>query len=198
MQLMIVGQKWLGAEVLKMALEAGHTVSAVAAPAADDRLYQAAIEAGVPALIAAKRLTADQVPLATSLIVCAHAHCFIDPGARKAATLGAIGYHPSLLPRHRGRDAIRWALHMHDAVTGGTVYWLDDGADTGPIAAQAWCHIRRSDTPEALWRRELGPMGIRLLRRVLGDIEDGRIIRTAQDESVASWEPAFSRPSLAK
>ena len=41
---------------------------------------------------------------------------------------------------------------MGDAITGGTVYWMDDGADTGPIAAQDWCHIQPGDDAKKLWR----------------------------------------------
>ena len=55
--------------------------------------------------------------------------------------LGVLAYHPSLLPAHRGRDATRWAIHMLERVTGGTVYWMDDGVDTCPLEAQDFCHI---------------------------------------------------------
>jgi len=138
------------------------------------------------------------VPLGVDLIVAAHCHCFITPGALAAARLGAIGYHPSLLPRHRGRDAIRWALHMHEQVTGGTVYWMNERADSGPIAAQGWCHIRPDDTPDALWRRELAPMGLRLIGEVLAEIAWGMITAVPQDEALATWEPAFTRPAFSK
>ena len=42
----------------------------------------------------------------------AHSHDFIGRKTRALSRLGALGYHPSLLPLHRGRDAIRWAVHM--------------------------------------------------------------------------------------
>lgn len=44
-------------------------------------------------------------------------------------------YHPSLLPLHRGQDAVE-AATGGDKVTGGTVFHLDEGFDTGPIAFQ--------------------------------------------------------------
>ena len=117
--------------------------------------------------------------------------------ARGKARLGALGYHPSLLPRHRGRDAIRWALHMGDVVTGGTVYWLDDGADTGPIAAQDWCWVEPGDTPESLWRRVLGPMGLRLFDQVLAALDTGAVPSASQDTRMATWEPSFNPGKLA-
>lgn len=191
MRLMIVGQKWLGAEVLRMCQARGDDVAAVCVPRLDDRLAAVATEAGVPVCQVDRRLDARWVPQDVDLLLCAHAHAFVTADARRSARLGALGYHPSLLPRHRGRDAVRWAVHMGDRITGGTVYWLDDGADTGPMAAQGWCWIRAGDTAEALWRRELGPLGVRLFARVLGDIDAGCPLAVPQDPELATWEPAF-------
>lgn len=70
-------------------------------------------------------------------------------------------------------------------------------ADAGPIAAQDWCLVRPSDTPAEFWRRDLAPMGLRLFGRVLDDLAAGRVVAIHQDESLATWEPAFKRPSLA-
>ncbi|MGE8614036.1 MAG: formyltransferase family protein [Achromobacter veterisilvae] len=200
MNIMIVGQKWLGAALLRQCLADGHQVLAVSAPPAEgaeyDRLYAAARQAGIPAVCHRGRLPAEAVPMGVDIILAAHAHVFIEAQTRCRARLGALGYHPSLLPRHRGRDAVRWAIHMREAVTGGSLYWMDDGADTGPIAAQDWCHIRPDDTAATLWRRELAPMGLRLFRRVLRLLVDGGAPTAAQDSTLATWEPAFARPRL--
>lgn len=171
MRVMIIGQKWFGAEALKLCLARGDDVAAVSAPRVDDRLAALAADQGIPLCQVSKRLDASWVPDKVDLIVCAHAHIFVTPEARGKARHGALGYHPSLLPRHRGRDAIRWTLHMGDQMTGGTAYWLDNGADTGDIAAQDWCWVKPGDTPDELWRRDLAPMGLRLLAKVLADID---------------------------
>ena len=90
------------------------------------------------------------MPAGVDVIVAAHSHDFISGRVRSRAKYGAIGYHPSLLPRHRGRDAIEWALRFGDPISGGTVYWLGETMDGGPIAAQDWCWVRRGDTAAAL------------------------------------------------
>ena len=144
------------------------------------------------------QLRAGTLPAGVDLIIAAHSHDFIGRRTRLAARVGAIGYHPSLLPRHRGRDAVRWAIHMGEAVTGGSVYWLGDGVDSGPIAAQDWCWIRPGDTPGELWRRELFPLGVRLLRRAVADLARGVIVRIDQDPRLATFEPAFGRERLAR
>lgn len=198
MRVMIVGQKWLGAEVLKLCLARGDDVLAVSAPRLDDRLAALATEQAVPLCQVPGRLDAGWVPDGVDVLLCAHAHVFVTAGARAKARFGALGYHPSLLPRHRGRDAVHWAIHMRDPITGGTAYWLDDGADTGDIAAQDWCWVRSSDTADTLWRRDLGPMGLRLIGWVLARLDRGQVPRQAQEHDQATWEPAFKPRKLAE
>jgi methionyl-tRNA formyltransferase len=85
---------------------------------------------------------------------------------------------------------------MRERVTGGTVYWLTDTVDGGPIAAQEHVFIRPDDTAASLWRRELGPLGLRLFERVLNDLDLRHVVKTSQDHSLATWEPAFDTPRL--
>jgi methionyl-tRNA formyltransferase len=63
--------------------------------------------------------------------------------------------------------------------------------DAGDIAAQDWCFIRPRDDAEALWRRELFPLGLHLFDRVIGDLERGTIVAVPQNEALASWEPSW-------
>lgn len=201
MKLFIAGQKLFGAEVLALCLERGHEVLGVSSPpfAGDghrpDRLRDAAQRAGIEWMPAGS-LRADTLPQHVDLIVCAHSHDFLGRATRLKARLGAIGYHPSLLPLHRGRDAVAWALRMRERVTGGTIYWLSDGVDAGDIAAQAHVLIQADDHPETLWRRELFPLGLRLFARVLSDIAAGRLVRIPQRHDLATWEPALDRQPL--
>jgi methionyl-tRNA formyltransferase len=138
----------------------------------------------------------EHVPHCDLLLV-AHAHVFITAAARARTRFGALGYHPSLLPRHRGRDAVHWALHMRESVTGGSLYWLDDGADTGPVVDQGWCHIRPDDTPASIWRRELAPMALRMFTEAMDQLEvEGACEGVPQDETLATWEPSWSKGKL--
>src|SRR5258708_35738129 len=123
----LIGQKWLGAEVLSLLQRRGHDAAGVTAPDGD-RLCRAGGALALPQ----GKLTAEVLPDKLDLIVCAHAHVFVKAAVRDRAKLGAIGYHPSLLPRHRGRDAVAWTVKMADPIAGGSIYWLDDGPDPGP------------------------------------------------------------------
>lgn len=158
------------------------------------RLSRSALEsAGIEWMPTLREAT---LPVGTDLIIAAHSHDFIGRSTRLKARLGAIGYHPSLLPRHRGRDAIRWALRMGDRVTGGSIYWLGDSVDAGDIAAQRHVFIRPGDDERDLWERELFPLGLFLFDQVLADIEDGRLVRIPQRQDLATWEPALDRQPL--
>jgi methionyl-tRNA formyltransferase len=199
MKIFLSGQKSFGFEVLLMLIERGIEITGVAAPRAPDgradKLFAYAEFLGLKTVDAAA-LRAEDIAPGTDLIVCAHSHAFVGRKTRQAARLGAIGYHPSLLPRHRGRDAVKWAIKMKDAVTGGTVYWLDDRIDGGDIAAQAWCWIHPKDTASTLWKDKLFPLGLALLDKTIGDIENKKIVRIKQDEAVATFEPALNPPRL--
>lgn len=199
MRILIAGQKQFGAETYRLARALGIDVAAVCSPpwrdgseTVRDRLRTLAEDDGV-AWLPSGKLTADTCPPDLDLIVAAHSHDFIGRKTLAKTRLGGIGYHPSLLPLHRGRDAVRWAIHMRDQVTGGTVYWLGGRIDGGPIAAQSHVFIRPKDTAETLWRRELFPLGITLFRAVFTDLLNRRIVRIPQPTDVGSFEPSWER-----
>lgn len=192
MRIALAGQRSFGAAALDAVLEDGHDVAQVFAPAGDKLDFRAR-QKGVPV---ADRLIADALTDDLDLIVCAHAHVYVSDKARDRTALGGIGYHPSLLPRHRGRDAVKWTVHMGDPIAGGSVYWLTNRVDGGPIAAADWCHVTPGWTATDLWRERLFPMGLDLIRAVLRDLDNGRLVRVEQDEAAATWEPSWSRPPI--
>jgi methionyl-tRNA formyltransferase len=86
---------------------------------------------------------------------------------------------------------------MRDAITGGTVYRLDDHCDGGNIILQRMQFINQSWDYHELWRH-LFPVGVELLSEACKLIE-----RTAntqeeqqQDEQFATWEPSWERAPL--
>ena len=62
-----------------------------------------------------------------------------------------INCHYSLLPRHRGRSPVPWAIVDGDAMTGVTWHWVDKGIDTGRILVQAVCQIDADETQASLF-----------------------------------------------
>ena len=207
MRVVLCGQRAFGAGALKAIVDQGHDVALVVSPGgvgADgrpaDRLTDESHKRGLPWTTGDNTLALQleaMVPKA-DVVVAAHSHSFISKRVRGATELGGIGYHPSLLPRHRGRDAVRWTVHMGDPVAGGTVYWLSDAVDGGDIAVQDWCHVDPGWSASELWRERLFPMGADLLVRALDDLENGEIHAHPQDERFATWEPSWSRPPMVR
>lgn len=190
LNIVLCAQRSFGSAVFRMIRERNDCrIVAIFAPE-QDALRELAGMYRIP-FMPAGTLRADRVPENADLIVAAHSHDFISRAVRNRLTLGAIGYHPSLLPLHRGRDAVRWTIRMGDPVAGGTVFWLNDTVDGGPVAAQDWCFVRVGDTAQSLWRRDLFPMGVRLISSVLDDVSAGTLVMQEQDHSLASWEPSF-------
>ncbi|MBX9942947.1 MAG: methionyl-tRNA formyltransferase [Reyranella sp.] len=191
MRVLLAGSGWLGEQTLRELRRRGHEVVAVWDRSASGRLATAAAGGGVKAITLASIGHPGWLQKIPELVVSAHCTWPIEEETLARCPKGGIGYHPSLLPLHRGGDAVRWAIHMRERVTGGTVFWLNNRPDGGPVLAQDWCFIRPNDTAESLWRRELGPMGVRLLGEAIDLVADGQAPRRDQDEALATWEPSF-------
>lgn len=171
-KVMIVGQKWLAEQLLKRCTEVdGIDVVLVSVPRADDRTAVLADKLDIPVITHDKTLIASVIPNDIDVILMAHAYCFVGADARAKARLGAVGYHPSLLPAYKGKTAIADAFNAGEVVTGGSLYQLDDGWDTGMVVDQASVKIDASDTIQSLWQYKLAPLGLVLFESYLSSIE---------------------------
>lgn len=105
------------------------------------------------------------------------------PNFRAIPKLGCIGFHPSALPRLRGRGVIPWTVLLGESDVGASLFWLGEGADDGPIAAQA----RYAVDPETVTARELYDRALQalteLLPQLLTQIEGGDIPAAPQPET---------------
>ena len=64
-----------------------------------------------------------------------------------------INIHPSLLPAFPGAHSVPDTLAYGAKVSGITIFFIDEGIDTGPIIAQASVPIFDDDDEESLFRR---------------------------------------------
>jgi methionyl-tRNA formyltransferase len=131
------------------------------------------------------------------LLVLAAETRIIRPEEIARYPLGALCFHPSLLPRHRGRDAVYWTLEMGDRETGATWFWLDAGIDTGPIASQEAVSIPPGTSRGRLYYDILVPLGGRLFQGLLARLLAGERPAAPQDEALATYEPPRPRPRVA-
>jgi methionyl-tRNA formyltransferase len=147
----LVGSRYFGGAVLEALVKDGATIVKVVAPAADDRLALAAQKLGIPVHVLEnpKNVPGEAIPTGTDLIVAAHTHARVSNEALGRSRLGGIGYHPSLLPRHRGIAAVEWTIMEGDPIAGGSVYHLADGWDAGRRRAAGLVLRREGRGPRA-------------------------------------------------
>ena len=92
--------------------------------------------------------------------------------------LGFLNLHPSLLPAYRGPRPVYWQLR-HQAPTGVTVHYMDEGLDTGDVAAQRPVALPPG-LSEAQAERRLMLVGLDLLRGILAELAQGIVRRRPQ------------------
>jgi len=192
MRVTLVGSRYFGAATLDRLLKEGVDIARVVAPAQDDRLSVAAQIAGIEVAVLdnPRIVAASAIAPGADLIITAHSHARVSAEALARSRLGGIGYHPSLLPRHRGIAAVEWTIREGDPIAGGSIYHLAERLDAGAIAAQEWCFVKKGETSRELWERALAPMGLDLIARVVGYArEHGTLPAKPQDEQFATRAP---------
>jgi methionyl-tRNA formyltransferase len=195
MRITLVGSRHFGVTTLEMLRRRGVDVIRVVVADAEDRLAAAARAAGIEVAVQAnpKLVAAAEIAESSDLIVTAHSHARISKEALAKARFGGIGYHPSLLPRHRGIAAVEWTIREKDPIAGGTVYHLADRMDAGAIAAQDWCFVKKDETARQLWERALAPLGQRLLGEVIDYAKTHDALPSKpQDEQFATSAPSLT------
>lgn len=100
------------------------------------------------------RLDRDRLRAADAhlLVSAAHEH-FIPAALRACASIGAVGIHPSLLPRYRGSWPLWWALRDGEAEVGVSLFHIVDRMDAGPVIAQRRLAVAADDTFASLYER---------------------------------------------
>jgi methionyl-tRNA formyltransferase len=192
MRITLVGSRHFGVTTLNMLRQRGVDIVRVVVADGEDRLAAAARAAGIEVVVQAnpRLVMAAEIPDGTDLIVTAHSHARIGSEALAKARLGGIGYHPSLLPRHRGIAAVEWTIREGDPIAGGSVYHLADRMDAGAIAAQEWCFVKKGESARELWERALAPLGLKLLGEVIDYAETHKSLPAKpQDEQFATLAP---------
>lgn len=100
--------------------------------------------------------------------------------------LGVIGYHPTALPRNRGRHPIIWALALGLKETGSSFFMMDEGADSGDLISQRKVKIKFDDNAYSLYLR-LETVALEQVEEFTSLLDLTQIQRTSQDENKANY-----------
>lgn len=101
-----------------------------------------------------------------------------------------LNLHPSLLPRHRGRDPLFWTYHAGDPQGGVSVHLVTDRLDAGALLCQRAFAIARGEPVTDVHER-CAQLGGPLLAGAVGDLASGTAMPREQDEAAATVAPAI-------
>jgi methionyl-tRNA formyltransferase len=198
MRIILIGQAAFAEKTLDKLTSKGEEVLAVFCPpdasgGKFDPVKQRAIQLGIP-VHQHKTLKTPEVRdqfarLNADLAILAFVTQIVPPQVFNLPGFGSICFHPSLLPKYRGRSAINWALINGETKTGVTLFWVDEGIDTGPILLQKEVAIGPDDTTGTLYFNKLFPVGVEAIAESVDLIKAGNPSRIVQDESRANYDP---------
>ena len=198
MRIIVIGQGPFGAKMVQALLNKDETVVAAYIPpdvpgAPIDPMKEIALDHRIPVYqphdYRGNKVFDEYCALRPDLTILAFVRDIIPERLFEFPSHGAICFHPSLLPRHRGGSSISRTLIMGDTRTGVSIFWPDEGIDTGPILLQKEVEIGPDDTTGSLYFNHLFPLGVEALVESVDLIKEGTAPKIPQDESKATYEP---------
>ena len=169
MRIVVHGQQAFGKAVLEALIKRGENVVGVyVAPekpgARPDPLKEAALAANLPVFQPESyrdpKVWEQFKSLKPDLQVMAFVTLFVPEEFLNIPTHGSIQYHPSLLPAYRGASAINWPIILGEKETGLSIFWPDNGLDTGDVLIQKKTPISDTDSLGSVYFDRLFPMGV--------------------------------------
>jgi methionyl-tRNA formyltransferase len=197
-RIILIGQAPFAEKTLDKLVGKGDEVVAVYCPPDPpngkfDPVKQKALQLGIPVrqhnTMKAPQVREEFIALNADLAILAFVTQIVPPQVFSVPKLGSICFHPSLLPKYRGASAINWALIKGESVTGLTLFWVDQGIDTGPILLQKEVKVEPDDTTGSLYFNKIFPLGVEAIGEAVDLIKAGNPPRIVQDESKANYDP---------
>jgi methionyl-tRNA formyltransferase len=202
LRIALFGQAAFGKDCFERVLADGHEVVGVFVPpegARPDPLAARAEELGVRVLRRRhfRRRTGEPIPaaveshheLGAELNLLVFVTAIVPPEIVEAPKHRSLCFHPSLLPRFRGGNALAWQLILGERESGVTVFAPDAGVDTGPIVVQkGGVTIDPDDTAGSLYFKKLYPLGVDAIVEAVRAIADGAARFIPQDEKRATFQ----------
>ncbi len=205
MKIALIGQAAFGEKVLEALLGAGEQVAVVymppdAAPGKSNTFRELAEAGGIPVRQPVRmrdpEVFEDYKTFGADLNVMAFVTDIVPATILDHPSLGTIQYHPSLLPRHRGASAMNWAIINGETKTGLSIFWPDEGLDTGPILLQKEVTIEPDDTLGTVYFGKLFTLGVESLLESVALVREGKAPKTQQDLTQGEYEPICKKMTI--
>lgn len=198
MRIILMGQAAFAEKSLEKLAGKGADIVAVYCPPDPpsgkfDPVKQKSLQLGIPVkqhkTLKAPEVRDEFVSYNADLAILAFVTQIVPAQVFSVPRLGSVCFHPSLLPKYRGASAINWALINGETTTGVTLFWVDQGIDTGPILLQKEVAVESDDTTGSLYFNKIFPLGVDAIGEAVDLIEAGNPPRIVQDESKATYDP---------
>lgn len=196
MRVVFLGSQEIGARCLEVVLAAGHDVVGVGAfePAPHehwtDDVTRLIEERDLPRIRGRRFRTQAAIEELRALgpeILFAIGWRWILPAEVLAIPpKGCLGIHGTLLPRGRGFAPVNWPLIRDEPRTGPTLFYFDDGTDTGDIVGQMPFDLTDEDDAASV-RRRLVDASVAVLQRELPGLAAGTAPRITQSNEGATY-----------
>ena len=202
LKIALFGQAPVGLGCLDGLIEAGHEIVGVYTPPdgrRPDALAERALELGLPLVKRSHFRLRSGEPIAQALDshqglgaelnVLASVTALLPVEILDAPAHRSICFHPSLLPRYRGGNAMQWQIIEGERESGVSIFVPDSGVDTGPLVVQrGGVEIDPRETTGSLFFDKLAPLGVEALIEAVEAIASGRATAAPQDESRATHQ----------
>src|SRR6202171_544906 len=189
MRIVVHGQQAFGKAVLEALLKRGENVIGVyVAPEKEGQKAHPLKEAALAAKLPVYQPASYRKPeggeefraLKPDLQVMDFVTMFVPEEFLNIPTKGSIQYHPSLLPKYRGPSAINWPIIQGDSETGLSIFWPDNGLDTGDVLLQKKTPISDTDSLGSVYFDRLFPVGVEAMLESVDLVKAGKAPRTKQ------------------
>jgi len=198
MRVVYLGSQEIGARCLQVVLDQGHEVVGVGTfepgdhETWQDDVARIARERGLPRIrgrrFRTRRAVEELRDLAPDILFAIGWRWILPDSVLAIPAKGCLGIHGSLLPRGRGFAPVNWALLRDEPRTGPTLFYFDDGTDTGDIVGQAPFDLT-DDDDAATVRNRLADASVALLAGHLPGLAAGTAPRVAQPKGGATYGP---------
>ena len=198
MRIILIGQAAFAEKSLEKLAGKGEEIVAVYCPPDPpsgkfDPVKQKSLQLGIPVkqhkTLKAPEVRDEFVSYDADLAILAFVTQIVPAHVFSVPRLGSVCFHPSLLPKYRGASAINWALINGETTTGVTLFWVDQGIDTGPILLQKEVAVEPDDTTGSLYFNKIFPLGVDAIGEAVDLIKAGNPPRIGQNESEATYDP---------
>ena len=134
--------------------------------------------------------------LSPDIIFCFGWSSLIKKELLSLAPMGVVGYHPTYLPKNRGRHPLIWALVLGLKKSASTFFFMDERADSGDILSQVEFDFIYEDDAYTIYER-ITSIAMSQIESFVPKLENKEYKKIKQDNNVMNlWRKRTKRDGV--